>query len=648
MSPNELGGKEPSPEIIEFLKGMRMVLSNATAYFKEHPYFLKSITAFRQKAENLFSVLDPIRIEVAPHALFIDGKYWDKEVFYVELARTLHHHRIKSIEFRKGLTDEELIEFFGALAMPVREALRRGGIDNTLDKEKIPHMRVSALDYSSLLGEEGEESKDIWVYLFKEALDKDDIVKLNELADNFKRIAGKLNLDDLTNDTELKNNICDFLGHLNSKEKDKFYSCAKELLGSILKEKGVTEEGKIQKLKDYFKDFNKDDTARALWEEISGDDNFNYLNFAVFSRLFSEDTHKECAAVLEKKIKSPLAISADIRKKIKEIFSSADSPFIPEFYRHALSWASQMDTGKHLFEFDRKETEANYHSILLNVLAGEDEKERLEVIAGRLRDECAKLAEERNLSYLKSVIELAEQKIKADSSNAGIFDGVKSCIFGFAEKEIFQDSLPAELEFFADRIEKSFLGADFYLHKIFKEGRVNRHVLKIFLKFFPANMAFFYDNLKNCPAHMDFLAKIAQGLKGLESPVSLEILKRIFAMGSNVIKIEALRSMQTISAADEEFAFSILRGREFFLRREALIILSRNKDAVRRALEEFFSIPGFFGFGNRVLFDNIKMVEDAGLKEAGEYLSALAKRRFFWNRSLRRRAHEALEKLKKL
>ena len=88
----------------DFLKGLRIVFSNATAYSKDHPYFIKSVENFRQKIDTLFNFLNPIKINIAPNFLFLYDRCWDKEAPYVELASLLHFRKIKSIEFREGLT----------------------------------------------------------------------------------------------------------------------------------------------------------------------------------------------------------------------------------------------------------------------------------------------------------------------------------------------------------------------------------------------------------------------------------------------------------------------------------------------------------------------------------------------------------------
>ena len=87
----------------DFLKGLHIVLSNASAYPKDHPYFKKSVEDFKQKADTLLAFLNPIRINVAAESLFVDERYWEKAIVYVELARVFHLHKIKYFEIKQGV-----------------------------------------------------------------------------------------------------------------------------------------------------------------------------------------------------------------------------------------------------------------------------------------------------------------------------------------------------------------------------------------------------------------------------------------------------------------------------------------------------------------------------------------------------------------
>ena len=106
-----------------------------------------------------------------------------------------------------------------------------------------------------------------------------------------------------------------------------------------------------------------------------------------------------------------------------------------------------------------------------------------------------------------------------------------------------------------------------------------------------------------------------ENLEMVDSPLSLEALKNIYSSGSNSIKLKSLKAMEHLSVYDEEFLLPIMKKGTFPLKKESFIILMRNEDARLKALERLFSISSFFGIKNRVLHENIKIIEDEDFKK---------------------------------
>ncbi|MFA5145607.1 MAG: hypothetical protein WC723_06380 [Candidatus Omnitrophota bacterium] len=632
--------------LVDFLKGLRIVLNNASAYPKEHPYFRKSVEVFKQRVDALFPFLNPIKIGITPNSLFIDGRFLEKLNLYTDLAEMFHLRKIKSIEFRQGVSEEELVDFLSSVSGPVREILRRGGIGNVLNREKTPRLYVEELDYSELLRDAGEESKDMWVYLFKTTVENNNLDKINEFADNFEKIIGKFNSRDLFEDAELRQSIYDFLNYLKDKEKDKFYNCTKGLLRIVLKGKNIPEKEKLDKVKVLFKSLNNEDLAETLLEAISKDENFNYLSFTVFSRLFDEDAHKAIAPTLEKEIKNEefLKNNPRVRKKIKEVFSLPDSSFISPFYRQALSSLSEDSLPGNNFVFDRGLAQTHYRIILLNLLMRGKDIKSLDLVSGQLLKECDKAIEERDLKYLRFLWGALDNKIKEDASLFSSLEALESRISKFIENAAFEEEPPLGLEYFIDTLRKSSLGPDFYLDKIFNEGKVNPFILRLLFRFSSEDYPLFLDNLKRKHSDIELMGKIVKSLEAMDALKALEILKKMFYLSSTIIKIAVLRSMQVLAVGDSGFLLSVLDKEEAFLKREALLALTKNENEKGAALAKLFSIRSPFGRKNKILIEHMAIVEDIGLKEAAGYLGVLSKRPFFWNRDVRKKAAEVLRK----
>ena len=146
--------------------------------------------------------------------MFVEAKTLDKAKLYEELAVFFHLRKIESLEMRSGLKNEELIPFLSKVSLPAKEILRSGGLEGLLSKEKVPSISVKTLDYSSLLGSQGDEvqGKDIWLYLFQADSRKPPGANLDKLADNFGEVIENIRADDLLENEKLRENIHNFLG----------------------------------------------------------------------------------------------------------------------------------------------------------------------------------------------------------------------------------------------------------------------------------------------------------------------------------------------------------------------------------------------------------------------------------------------------
>jgi hypothetical protein len=80
------------------------------------------------------------------------------------------------------------------------------------------------------------------------------------------------------------------------------------------------------------------------------------------------------------------------------------------------------------------------------------------------------------------------------------------------------------------------------------------------------------------------------------------------------------------------------------LKKEALVVLMRDEAHKKKAIEILLSIRNPFGIKNRAILENIRIIEEVGLKEAKAYLISIGKKQFFWNRDIKREVQEILDK----
>jgi len=193
-------------------------------------------------------------------------------------------------------------------------------------------------------------------------------------------------------------------------------------------------------------------------------------------------------------------------------------------------------------------------------------------------------------------------------------------------------------------MKESALGSNAYFEKIFKEKNTDSLILRFFFKLFPDDLPTFEVKLKESSDDLEFLKKITESLGSVDSPLALESLKYIFSFGGDWLKLRVLKSMQQISVHDENFLLPLLKKKDFHQRKEAAAILARDEDTKEKVIEELLSVHARLGKKNKILRQNIIIMDEVGLKEAKDRLLELSQKKSLWNKKVREAASEVLEK----
>ncbi|MFZ2356347.1 MAG: hypothetical protein WAW67_00775 [Candidatus Omnitrophota bacterium] len=616
----------------DFFRSLKITFTTATFYSKGHPYFLKSVKDFKEKSDALLVFLNPIRIDVTVSSLVLDGLTYNKTGLHDELAAMFHKRKIKSIEIKQGVTLEEIVALTAGISLRPKEILRAGGISSVIKLGKNANLLVEELDYSQLLKGKGEEVKDIWACMLNQAIEKDDPSKIDELADSFEKIFEKFNVTDFTSDEQLSKNIGIFKKWLKENHKDKYSKFNKTMLKIILKEKEVSQADSLDQIKKFCHDMSTSQISDALYEEVLNNDDFHVSTFKFLSQFFGKIKNQEIASSLEKKLKEikDLKSKTRVNKIIQELFLS-DESLITEGSRHSLAALLETISLEDKYEFNRNFLHINYHFILLNLLAQENDPEVLKQIVESLIEEWGKISRDRDWLYLKNLLETLKNSSKQNVSNADIFKVLEDKILLLAEDAIIANDAPEYLEYFIDMMETSARGGDFYLEKIFTENIIHQNILKIFLKLFPDRLTIFLKKLEPMRQEVEFMEEIIKNLKSTKLAAIYKIYKDIYSFSNEFIKIEVLKAMRDLAEYDAEFLFGILERENVYLKKEALFILIRDESVKKRVAGALLSIPNFFGIKNKVVLENLKLIEELGLKEATEHLVILSKKIFFWD-----------------
>jgi len=627
-----------------FFKSLKLSLKNATIYTDEHPAFMKSVDMVKERIDTLLNYLSPIRIGITPDSLQVEDKYFNKDRIHEELAKIFHLHIIKSLEIQEGITPEELVAFIKKVYLSPQDVLKKGGFSQILEEENITHIAVEELDYSQLLRGEGEETKDIWSYLLQEAIKKEDAQKISQLADNFEKVAAHFKAEDLVENEPLKTNIDKFLIQLKNMDKNKFRKCSKELLKSVIRNRDLSREAKLDKIKKFFKELNSEDTASAILEEILSDDEFNVLSFQIFNNLTEKRKHKKIAESFANQFKKVSLVhhSPKLRQKLEELLDDPRGEGISEVYRQSLFHLLKDMQSEEKISLDIHHLQRNYRYFLLSLLAEEEKKKKVVSTLEKTLDELDSLVQEREFEYLTRLVEVLEKRRK-ELSFEPVLSKVNAKIINFVVDELAQEKeTPSVLKPFISYLKGGFISNRAFLIKIFEENKVNTQILKYFFELHPDSLSIFKKNLRMRASDTEFLKTIVESLKVIDSLPSHEILTDILSFGTERVKVDALKALQQTSTHDESRLFAILEGGSPPLKKEALEILARREHTRTKALDRLFSIPSTFGSKNKLLIEHMGIVKGLYVKGAKDYLIALSKKKFFWNRRVKAEAQKIL------
>ncbi|RJP27931.1 MAG: hypothetical protein C4533_05475 [Candidatus Omnitrophota bacterium] len=634
--------------IDNFLRNLRMVLNNAFMYNKEHPYFLKSVDLFKGSLDALFSLISPLKIGFTPSSLFIGSEHLESQPLYEEIARIFHNRKIKSIEIKDNVTTEELVDFLSTVTMPVRDLIQQGNIRAIFNKAKFPDFLVEELDYSIFLSEQGSELKDLWGSFLREAVVNNDSDRIADLSDNFGTVVRKLSSKDFLDDQRLQADVKDFLKHLKESQRDKFYQCSKEIFKWAMNNKHNLDNEQLDKMKAMLKELEDSEFARLFSEEILEDDKFDLLSFQLFSRFIVEGRHNNVSNHLanDKALKDNLKDSLSVKNKVKELLSAPEAEMgTSKIFHNTLKILLTNITYEEGIYFDRKLLEVNYRFVLVSIFSTEEEMGKLKIVANRLSQVVEHDKQDMDLDWLVTVLEAINAKKKNFSRGYKEFSDLEKRLANFVETMFWQGSISLQMQKLVDSLEVTSMDSHFYLEKMFVYGQINQNAIKLFLRFFPSDIAIFYKNIQDNAYKTEMMAVLTEALKGLKHHLVLDILKTIYSTPNQFLKIEALRAMADNKIIDQAFLLNVISGQDITLKKGAVYALLNESESLKKAIAILLDIPSPFGIRNHIIIENLQIVDELILREAINSVIGLSNRRFFWNKALREKAAQTLRKL---
>ena len=628
-----------------FFRSLRLAIKTASFYPPNHPAYENAVMEIKAKADLLLNLQSPIRTGFSADALFIDGFALEDDKTFEELARFFHLRRIKSLEIRAGVTQEELGALIRIMNIMPKDLLGQGGVAIVLQKEEISHLAVEELDYSAFLKGEGEEVKDLWAYLLREAVDGRDDQKIAEVADSFGSVIRRLSPSRMVEDPEVADDLKKFFDRLKEREDEKFRACAAELVKSFLRSKGLLSLDQLGTWKGLVKDMKSEDLAMTLSEGIREGEEVEAAGVAIFARLVEPGRYRDILSFLQQTFKKvPAGASVGpFKQGVEELLSPDSVEPLAGHERWFLEMFLQALTAGSFRTVDREALRKNYLALLLELLDRDDFKDRRGSILEPLGKELEKAVLDQDWAFFRALFDIAAKR-EDELSSLPVFGNIRRSLGRTVESRILDEDSSPDLAHFIPLMKTSVFSVNDYLEKIFGESKVTPLVLQLFYKFFMDYVFYFDINLDQKAGDVRFLEKMIDSLKEVDFPASLVTLKTIYSRGPDMLKTKVLRAMQKLSWCDEDFLLPILKKGKFPLKKEAFPILTKEAAARGRAFEALFRIPSPFGLRNRILRENLRLAEEAGLKDAGAFIRPLARKNAFWNRGLKAQALRLLEK----
>lgn len=631
-------------EIIEdFFRSLRVALTNAFSYPKDHPYFIKSVENFKIKIDALPAVFNPFKIGVTSSGIVVDGKNLTRTGLYDELARLLHQRKIKSVEIRAGLSLQELIQFLCIISLPQKDIFKNGGLSAIIEKEHMAHFTIQELDYSAFLHGEGKECADVWGYMLKEAVYSDDAVKMDQLADSFGSLIKRVNEKDFFDNEGISTEINEFLISLRNKNKEKFDKCLNDVFLWLLHNKKTLSQDKLVKLKPIFNGLSQDEFTNLLKEGFMQENSFDTLSMQLFSKISEQKNSPKITENFFNKMSETkeLKDNPETVKKIRNLLSGSQEDPMSAVYRNTLDSLVKNISFSGKLLFDHEILKENYRYIVLGVLATDQNPVTLQMASAILEKELTGIFKDNDVGLLKDLWGVLDKR-RGEKTKACI--DLEKSFSAFIENIALNGILSSDQEFLLDMVSSPGKELSLYLDKISTAEKANKQVLNLFLRFFPSNLDLFYARVSQRIQDTEFLASLIEALSQVDSPATINILEYIYSGANELVKIESLKAMRKLKKTNFEFLVRQLNTNSFSLRSELLsALISDGQATTNTVLELLFKIPSFLGSKNKLLIENMQIAFDLHFLGSAACIKDLNRRRFFWNRDLRNKAAQILK-----
>jgi hypothetical protein len=595
----EIDTKLLSSAIIE----LNISRKNITLYPVSHPIIEKAVTRAHGILQDLFQTRDMISIGISKDTLIVDQNYLDKKnTVYKDFAQAMNSKNIASVTFRSGLTVNDLNGFLVVTSLSDDALKERGGLQKTLSDENITGISISEIDYDSFqLTSEDEISQkkkteetgsgglwDSFVYRLMgdstdalkegEGADKDAMIKVSskrlakmindsrvqksaeehsydEVIADYLREAGKKTGVSEDEKKRLIKDVADFTSELSPEMR-------KQLLRSTLK----SENQDMDRMKDFISDLSSEAILETL-EEVSDKrlslpkTILNLLEkFASVNKgmTVEDETYRE----LEK------ADDIDIKENVTELlFEDHQTDFTPEGYQAALD---KFTSGKNAEVFKTKYPEEykefknsftdefidfRYIITLIEIAKNEDDPDDFNKILDSLSETSIILIETGQYLSAKTALRFFNRVANSDEFPSSAKEAASNKINDFKNLKVTDEMISGLKQWGKERFDEIkeilVMFQDITITPLLRELSLedNAKYRKLYINVISAMDKRVGTDLVKHLNHKKwyFVRNMIFLLREIKADEYIEEIKKCFNHENNMVKIEVLKSLLTLS-----------------------------------------------------------------------------------------------------
>ncbi len=653
-----MGGKDLYED---FLKSLKVAITNASIYFEDHPVLLRATEALKSRIDKLLKTSGVISLGFTQNSILVGKEYFDGERLYQDLAYHFHRRKIKKIIIEEGYTLNELRVFLQIISLPLNEIFKKGGPTKLSEDSLLSHIVLEELDYSEFISQIARGSlkeKDLWRCIIEDIYNKGEFSpEAESLLENFNHVLGNFTYDDIEEDPSLVEKLIRIIKYAQEHNKDKVKEWSRHLAAFFLRENRCIYNREVaEHIKDFFREMSIGVLSEAIWESNFANKKFDPLTLKLFSRLLDGEKNEEISIYLANKLEEEpyLFHDREAQENLKNLFNSIGDDFVSKPYRETLSKfvESIRKFGDMNIEYAGI-YEHYHHVVLLNILDSAESEAVVQMVVKCIRKEFKYIFGRSDYNFLKSIVEVVDSKL-ADEKLTSLHSLYRECrseIINHLRENVLEmvDNISEEhFDSFLQMVGDKFVDASALISHIVSSSPPSPSAIRLFFRVFPKNKDELIDKMKHRLDNFEFCRGVIEALKGIDNEYVHSFLKDMFGIVNPLLKVEVLKAMRYFSSRDYDFLFGVLATGDIFLKRAVMKILKYDKPEIKkRGLMSLFKSVRWFFVSRRVVYDNLRIIEEENIKEAVDILYRIKGKIFLpWDRKVKKEIEKTILYLK--